>query len=146
MERSCEEGVWLGVRSESGEFTVGAKEGVAKCRDFRGRPEGERWNKEALSGMKGTPWQPTPGRDSMEVRCRVHMPAEEAPVTEPVKGLARETGPKRAKIYKSDLVRHGYAVGCPGCRAAVRGKEAQSHSEECRKRIEGDFRKGGIDG
>jgi hypothetical protein len=48
----------------------------------------------------GTPWQPTPGRDSIEVRCRVNVPAEDAPITEPVRGLMREMGPKRAKIYE----------------------------------------------
>ena len=132
----------MGVRSESAAVIIAATEGVV-CRDFRRRPEGERWNREMLDGMKGAPWQPTPGRDSIEVRCRVNVPSDGAPFTEPVRGIARETGPKGAKLYESGLARFGYTVGCPGCRAAVRGKEAQSHSEECRKRIEKELRKEG---
>ena len=112
-----------------------------KCRDFRRRPEGDKWSKETLDEIKGTPWQPTPGRESVEIKCRINMPQDETPVTQPVTRGDEEGGVKRAKIFKDDLVRFGHTVGCQGYKAAVRGRTAQSHSEECRKRIEDELRK-----
>ena len=50
------DGVWLGIRLESGESIVGASEGVAKARGFGGRPEnGGRWGKEMFDEFKGAP-------------------------------------------------------------------------------------------
>ena len=46
------EGVWLGVREESGEIFIGTKEGVVKARTFaRKSTEEERWDSEWLDGM-----------------------------------------------------------------------------------------------
>ena len=94
-----------------------------------------------LDEMRGTPWQPTPGRDSVEIVCKIHIPLDESPITDPLDEGREEGGAKRAKIMKEDLRRFGYTVGCQGCRAAVRGKTAQGHSEECRKRMEELLRK-----
>ena len=44
--------------------------------------------------------------------------------------------PRRAKILRTDLRVHGYTVGCEGCKAALAGKPARTHSEKCRKRME----------
>ena len=35
------EGVWLGIRAESGESIIGTNEGVVKARDFRRKPEND---------------------------------------------------------------------------------------------------------
>ena len=44
---------------------------------------------------------------------------------------------RRARISRSDVIRVGFTIGCPGCTAINRGeKEAQNHTEECRTRIE----------
>ena len=44
---------------------------------------------------------------------------------------------RRARISRSDVIRVGHTIGCPGCVAISRGeKEAQNHTEECRARIE----------
>ena len=141
LVRRWEDGVWMGIRDESGESIIGTSEGVVKCRDFRRRPEADRWRSKDLSEIKGTPWQPTPGRDSIEIKCKINMPSDESPITEPAQGHHEEGGVKRAKIFNNDLVRFGYTVGCPGCRASVQGKAAQSHNEECRRRIESELRK-----
>ncbi len=36
------DGVWLGIKLESGESIIGTADGVAKARDFRRKPEGGR--------------------------------------------------------------------------------------------------------
>ena len=77
--------------------------------------------------MKGTPWQPIPGRDSVDIRCRVNIPQDERPITPAPTPKDEEGGVKRANIFKDDLLKFGYTVGCQGCKAAIRGKAAQSH-------------------
>ena len=43
------EGIWLGIRDETGKAIVGTKEGVVKCRNFRRKPiEEDRWNVKAF--------------------------------------------------------------------------------------------------
>ena len=54
------EGIWLGIREESGEARIGTEDGVIKVRSVRRKASGkERWKKELLDTMKGTPWRPT---------------------------------------------------------------------------------------
>merc|ERR1712240_395363 len=44
---------------------------------------------------------------------------------------------RRARISRTDVIRVGFTLGCPGCRAISRGeKESQNHTEQCRARIE----------
>ncbi len=70
-------GVFLGIREESGEIIVGAKDGVLKARSFRTkRSEEERWNKEETLGIKGLPWQPVPGGPGMDIRSSVGLPVD----------------------------------------------------------------------
>ena len=50
------EGVWLGIKAESGESLIGASDGVAKARDFRRKPEtGGRWSKGDFDKFRGVP-------------------------------------------------------------------------------------------
>ena len=56
------EGVWLGVRVESGESLIGTNEGVVKARDFRRKAEiGGRWSVADFDKFVGVPWEPYPG-------------------------------------------------------------------------------------
>ena len=56
------EGVWLGIKAESGESLIGTGEGVVKARDFRRKPEnGGRWSKEDFDEFRGVPWEPYSG-------------------------------------------------------------------------------------
>ncbi len=56
-------------------------------------------------------------------------------LTRPVRG-AEDYAPRRFRLRKADLEKHGYAVGCPGCGAVNRGLPAAGHTGECRKRLE----------
>ena len=57
-----EDGVFAGIRIESGELFIMTPEGTIKVRSFARKPEDERWNIEALSAASGLPWEPIPGR------------------------------------------------------------------------------------
>ena len=43
---------------------------------------------------------------------------------------------RRMRLKKSDFEEHGYTDGCIGCNAQRRGMTPQSHSEQCRARLE----------
>ncbi len=66
--------MFLGVKEESGEVIIGVEKGVVKARAFRRfGSEEERWRKENVLEMKGTPWELVPGdgRGSQEIEIAV---------------------------------------------------------------------------
>ena len=136
LSNRWEEGVDLGARDETGESLVGTAAGVFKRRGSRRKATGkERWNKEKLDAMVGVPWQPTPGEESEEIKTRVNIPSEEGPITKPIVVEDKAPITRRVRIEKDEPKKFGYTVGCLGCRMAIEGRPAQSHSEECRARI-----------
>ena len=90
--------------------------------------------------MKGTPWQPVPGRDGMEVKSRVVIPSDHKDKAEAVQGEDKEVQTRRLRINKKDIEKFGMTPGCDGCRAANRGAPARNHNEDCRKRITEELR------
>jgi hypothetical protein len=64
MKSRWSSGIWLGIRDEAGEVIIGTEEGEIKCRtDKRKGTKEERWTSGQVENMKGTPWEPEPGRD-----------------------------------------------------------------------------------
>ncbi len=50
------DGIWLGIKLESGESSIGTPEGVVRVRDFRRKPEnGGRGGSSGIDGLKGAP-------------------------------------------------------------------------------------------
>jgi hypothetical protein len=138
------EGVWLGVRMESGESLIGTDGGVVKARDFRRKAEnGGRWSVTEFDKFVGVPWEPYPGaKGGFELKSKVRLPTEHAELTETVTGKS-DFVRRRFRIKKDDLEKFGYTTGCPGCRAVNRGTTAANHSEECRSRIAAELEKVG---
>ena len=132
------EGVWLGHTRSSNEHLIGTPNGVVKAYSIRKKMEEERWSRQALEAMKGTPDQTTPspgveGADGppMEFDDGVAEELEPDPMADPV-GLEV----RRFRITPAMLQEHGYTDGCRGCqrkRAGLRGQ--REHSEVCRQRI-----------
>ena len=73
LDVRCESGIWLGIRDESGEVIIGTSKGALKARSFRRKPAHERWDKDALTQMKGLPWEPTPGLGQREIKSSVYV-------------------------------------------------------------------------
>ena len=132
-----EQGVWLGMRLETGESVIGTDLGVVKCRDIkRLGSSDERWNRDRLLAVQGTPWEPTLGKVDDRIPVRVHMPEEGEPA--PIEtGVERAIVSRRASIHRHDIIRFGYTHNCPGCQAISRNAPSQNHTEQCRERIEG---------
>ena len=94
--------------------------------------------------IKGTPWEPNPGRSGdYNIKPRTHLP-DTGPVSVPARGRndaeAEYNINRRFKIYKSDLINYGIQHGCLGCNMMREGKSTQRHNESCRKRIEQQLR------
>ena len=69
-----ETGFFFGIKEESGEVIIGTEEGVIKTRSFKRRgSDEERWSYEGLEKMKGSPWEPIPGREDTELKTPVHI-------------------------------------------------------------------------
>ena len=68
LDSRWEDGIYAGIRAESGEIYVMSESGVIKVRHFKQRPEEERWNQEELVKAVGVPWEPVPGRAGIQVK------------------------------------------------------------------------------
>ena len=127
----------MGLIVESTEVIIATDQGIVKAGSYTRKVDGERWNKEYLSEIKGVPWEPNPGSSDCRInaslkpdRIASEPMAKEAQVREPVsRGLY---------INKSDLQpdKYGLTPGCKGCIASNRGRALVPHDDRCRFRIE----------
>jgi hypothetical protein len=109
-----EPGFFLGIKEESGEVIIGTEDGVIKTRSFKRRgSEGERWSSDDLAKVKGSPWEPIPGRDDIELKTSVHIDTGPT-VHEPMEGFDKQVVKRRFKITKDDVRNHGMTPGCHG--------------------------------
>ena len=98
LDSRWENGIFVGLREESGEIFVMSEEGVIKVRSYNRRCEEERWNQEEFNKGKGTPWEPIPGEGPIQVKSRFKIkdrPEDEAPLKAPE---IREAKPRRIYI------------------------------------------------
>ena len=135
LDTRWEDGVFAGVREESGELYVMREEGVIKVRSFQRKPEEERWNQAEFLSAKGLPCQPIPGGKDAEVKSHFQYKEVEEEIL-PMPGT-RESILRRIYIRREDVAddRYGLTPGCRGCEAANRGGTG-IHNEGCRLRIE----------
>jgi hypothetical protein len=128
------EGVFVGVRGQSGEIMVSTKDGIFKTRTVQRRPQEERWSAASAAEVVWVPWwlnQADPKCDGEKLET---VQLSEKTVVEE-RAEAERIVPTRFAISKDDLLKHGYSAKCPGCKAILRGTARQGHSEECRKRM-----------
>ena len=57
---------------------IGTEEGVIETRSFKRRgSEEERWSYDELNKVKGSPWEPTPGREDITEDVSAHRHGEQ---------------------------------------------------------------------
>ena len=102
LDTRWESGVFAGLRVESGELYVLTEGGALKVNSFNRRPEEERWNQEEFGAIQGTPWEPIPGREGIEVKSRFQYrgEAEEEIIPQP---STRDVIPRRIYIRREDV-------------------------------------------
>ena len=112
MEPKTAVGVWLGKSNTSDEHLVGTPQGIRRCRSCYRRPEGKRWDKTVLDGMRGTPWQPK----GEPTAVRGQPPTPGTP------------GRRGVYITLERQIERGATPGCPGCNT-VYGDNPKPHSQ-----------------
>ena len=139
-------GVFLGVMMGTGELFVGTDAGVLTVFGFKRMPRPSRFDKIVLDKFVGVPWKMGPtmprisGHDhqvevNIEAAAPDDLPLAERSVADAV--LKDPSAPRRVYIRREvELAKYGYSVRCPGCDAARGGLPTQTHSEECRARIQ----------
>ena len=85
--------------------------------------------------MQGTPWEPVPGHEGVEIKSKVNM-GTESDIVRSAEGIPRRRHVRRLYITPEDVRNAGMTLGCPGCRALSRGGKSMNHWESCRTRIE----------
>ena len=70
MEVKWREGIWLGHARSSQEVLIGTEEGVVGAWTVRRLIESQRWDKDLLVNMKGTPKRPDPNSTGTDVPIR----------------------------------------------------------------------------
>ncbi len=140
-----ERGVWVGCTIRSGEHLVGTDKGVFKVSSVIRRSEDERWSRELVNGMKGSPKEPVPGSGSSRVVAYSKHRDEEAKrqVEFAPRQIGEEPEVRQIYIYKKDVEKIGATEGCPGCRAIMTpgSKFRAKHTPECRRRMEEELSK-----
>ena len=133
---SClwEDGVYLGVRGQSGELIVSDQKGVWKTRTVQRKPFEDRWPGTGHEMIIKVPWAEEEGEKADETEKLVtEMTEGEKEAEKHVE--PEDKVPARFYIRKMDLEKHGYTANCPGCKAVLRGTTKQKHSEACRARF-----------
>ena len=141
-----EYGVFVGVKTVSGEIWVATKSGVQAVRSVRRIPAEDRWKPENKDWVRHVPWNK--GEEDPEADGEIpDDPVAQAPpdgVQEEASGSrepkvivvnTREAAPREFYIKKKDLEEHGHTRGCPGCRTMIQGGLRQAHTAECRARF-----------
>ena len=131
------DGIYVGMKGKSGEFSVSDTSGVWKTRTVKRKPLEERWGAVGASMVLGVPWNVSKDdpRADGEPPMVVIWPTRTAD-DERNKIDSEEAVPRRPQLKKGDFDAHGYSQGCAGCKAALLGKPAQGHSDACRRRME----------
>lgn len=138
LESLWEEGVFLGYRSQSGEYMIGTAEGAFRTRTIKRTVLEQRWKAENINCVVGTTWKPMAGEehaDDVMPAVQINMKDDTIEIERP-QHREEHVVPRRVYIQRKDIEKHGATPGCPGCRAAVSGQKAVNHTEACRNRIE----------
>ena len=77
LDMKWQEGIYLGIVRRSDESLVGMTDGVVKARSIRRMTTDNRSDAQLFNSIRGTPWQPVPGKSSADVptTTRIFLPA-----------------------------------------------------------------------
>ena len=130
-EPATKPGAWLGIIERTEESIIGTYNGVVKCRTINRMADGEQWHRDMVLGMRGSPWEPVPGKQGMHIPVDVDDSGED-----PEKDCGHEVRPTEAlddeipvetrsntdklHISRKAITKYGVTTGCPGCNEIMR--------------------------
>ncbi len=126
------QGIFLGYRKSSSSYILGIDTGIATSRAVQRRPLENRWDLEAISQLKATPWSTMVRRDP-EVYFE-----QEAPRDEPAVEVEPATNPHRLRLDLKDFTQHGFSANCRQCDHMQQHRSAKGglqHTDTCRSRM-----------
>ena len=125
-EMRFSKGIWLGVRPGGAESYIGTPEGVKRAREVRRLSDEDKWSRELIFSIRGTPWDHESGdwfhEFDGDVPSRVvheHRPPPAGVQPPAPRHMAREP------ITQKDLDKFGYTDGRLRRNAARRKKQAK---------------------
>ena len=141
LESRWEEGVYMGFVIRTGEDLVATENGVFRVSTIRRRPSDERWSKELIDRIVGSPAVPVPALAGRKIPVYAKKFAASDGSREQSEFAAPPPVPESTvrswKIYKRDVDDNGITQGCAGCRAIERNASWKAaHTPECRLRFE----------
>ena len=83
-------GLWLGFIDHTNEHLIGTSRGVLKCRAIRRHDASEQFDAKMVEDLRGTPWRPVPGRDSLKVPTNIEENGNVIDDTGEIEGYAEE--------------------------------------------------------
>ena len=126
----------MGLRWGTNEHYIGTPDGIVEARAIARRPESERWDATRVQAISATPWMMKTNKGAAEVP-NVIFPPLEVQVPEPEAAVDPVVVPRKSRITKGDLDRHGRASTCAKCRAMLAGTyTTKGHDSVCRDRVE----------
>ena len=144
------QGVFLGTLMTSTEAIVGLPSGdVVKTGSMARLIPSQRWRREAILAVRGTPAQPTLGEDDSVIEsfhhphlmmdAELHAKLDDEEIERTDTPLCLQPGRKlpSLRITQSDLLKYQYSDDCPRCIATQFGDLSlnPSHTGICRRRI-----------
>ena len=127
-------GVFVGREERTGRVLVATPSGLVRADKFLRLPEGEQFDRQAIEGIRGAPWDEA-GRRAVGVD-EDPLP----PLTEDGGdgAAAAPAADKRPYLNRGVLGKHGATPGCPGCKAVLdRNAPSRPHTGPCRARLQG---------
>ena len=73
----------MGFIDNSNEHIIGTPKGVLKCRSIRRHDRTEQFDALMIESMKGTPWQPVPGKESLKITTSIEKSGEYTDLSPP---------------------------------------------------------------
>ena len=64
-------GIWIGFIEDSNEHLIGTPNGIVKCYSVRRLDEVGNFDKKQIEEIRGTPWEPVPGRKSLHIPTNI---------------------------------------------------------------------------
>ena len=137
------DGIWLGMNNRTNEHRVALLDGgpVIHVRTIFRKPEDQRWNMEAVKGIKATIKKPNPKDEEQEepehakATKGIDLGGDGSKLDEtPVQD--KQSGIRDFRITKELLEKYGLTPGCMGCTARKHGSDRRAHTVRCRKRLE----------
>ena len=147
-------GIWLGIIARTQEVLIGTERGVIKCRTVTRLSDEERWNGKQTLKVKGTPWEPVPGRADRRIPVAIDNGGNAIQPTDDVEAeqwqkegaddedqaMEFRGGPDKFHVSRKAIEKYGPTEGCPACTIITRrgiktGRVGVHHNNTCRERV-----------